>query len=186
MSNRRAYILLADGFEALETIAPIDVLCRAGVEVCRVAVGGSLDVSSSHGLVTLRCDLLIEAADMSDGDVLILPGGNPGYHNLRNSAAVQGVVREYFASERLVAAICGAPTVLAAAGVACGRRITCHSSVVAEMGDYDYRGGAVVEDGNLLTSAGAGCSVEFALAIARRLVDAETLATTRKGMEAIV
>ncbi len=183
MKSKRAYILLADGFEALEVTAPIDVLCRAGVELCRVAVGGTLDVVSSHALMSLRCDVLIEDADMSDGDILILPGGNPGYINLRSSARVRDVVRQYFDSGRLVAAICGAPTVLAASGVAEGRMITCHSSVIAEMDRYNYRGGCVVEDGNLLTAAGAGCSVEFALAIASRLVDAETMARTRKGME---
>lgn len=180
---KRAYILLADGFEAVEAIAPIDVMNRAGVDVVRVAVGGSLDVISSHRLVTLRCDMLFEDADFLDGEALILPGGNPGYLNLRSSEGVHRVVGDYYSSGKVVAAICGAPTVLAAAGVARGRRVTCHSSVISEMEGYDYVGGSVVEDGNLITSAGAGVSVEFALAVARRLVDDDTLARTRRGME---
>ena len=120
---------------------------------------------------------------MADGDVLILPGGNPGYLNLRNSEAVCRVVREYYDSGRIVAAICGAPTVLAAAGVARGRRVTCHTSVIDDMGDYTYEGGRVVEDGNLITAAGAGISIDFALAVAARIVSAETLSRVRQGME---
>ena len=180
---KRAYILLADGFECVEALAPIDVMNRAGVELKRVAIGGSLDVCSSHGLVTLRCDMLIEDANLSDGVALILPGGNPGYINLRNSELVCAAVRDYYNGGRLVAAICGAPTVLAAAGVARGCSLTCHTTVVEEMADYHYEGGAVVEDKNLITAAGAGVSVEFALTIAERLVDNETLSRVRRGME---
>lgn len=174
---------MAEGFEALETLAPIDVMQRAGVELRRVAVGGSLDVTSSHGLVTLRADMLLEDVDLADGAALILPGGYPGYVNLRSSESVCRAVGDYYADGRLVAAICGAPTVLAAAGVARGRRVTCHSSVVEEMADYSYEGGSIVEDDNLITAAGAGLSIDFALAIASRLVDVETMSRVRRGME---
>ena len=179
----KVYIFIADGFECVEALAPIDVMNRAGVELKCVAVGGSLDVCSSHGLVSLKCDMLVEDADLSDGDAIILPGGNPGYVNLRNSELVRDAVNTYYNSGRLVAAICGAPTVLAKAGVARGCSVTCHSSVVAEMGDYNYIGGSVVEDGNVVTGAGAGVSVEFALKVAERLVDGDTIARVRKGME---
>ena len=181
--QKRVYILLAEGFEVIEALAPIDVMFRAGIECIKVAVGGSLDVSSSHGLATLHCDMLIEDANMLDGDALILPGGNPGYLNLRSSELVCSIVRRYMREGRIVAAICGAPTVLAAAGVARQRSITCHSTVVGEMGDYRYEGRAVVEDDNLITAAGAGHSVEFALAVAARLVATDTLSRTRRGME---
>ena len=180
---KKVYILLADGFECVEALAPIDVMHRAGVELKRVAVGRNLDVTSSHGLVTLRCDMLLGDNLLEDGDVLILPGGNPGYINLRNSEAVCRVVRHYWGSGRLVAAICGAPTVLAAAGVAHGHRVTCHTSVIDDMGDYLYEGDRVVEQDNLITAAGAGISIDFALAIAARLVGAETLSRVRQGME---
>ena len=180
---KRVYILLADCFECVEALAPIDVMNRAGVELKRVAVGGNLSVTSSHGLVALKCDMLIEDANFADGEAIILPGGNPGYINLRNSELVCSAVRDYYEGGKLVAAICGAPTVLAAAGVARGCSVTCHTTVVEEMGDYNFVGGSVVEDANLITAAGAGLSVDFALAIAERLVDSETLSRVRRGME---
>lgn len=179
----KAYILFADGFEVIEALASVDVMFRAGVEVVRVAVGNTLDVTSSHNLVSVHCDCTIDDASFDDGDALILPGGNPGYINLRSSEKVCNAVRNFYNSGRIVGAICGAPTVMAAAGIAHGRDITCHSSVIDEMGDYNYCGGNVVEDKNLITGAGAGVSVEFALAVAARLVDAERLSQVRRGME---
>ena len=179
----RVYILIAEGFECVEALAPIDVMHRAGVDVVRVAVGDSLDVTSSHGLVTLRCDVLLADADMGDGDAIILPGGNPGYINLGASDEVLAAVSKFYDDGRPVAAICGAPTVLALAGVAHGCRITCHGSVVSRMECYDYVREGVVECGNLITASGAGLSIEFALAIARRLVGEDVICAVRQGME---
>lgn len=181
--NNKAYILLAEGFEVIEALATIDVMQRAGVECVRVAVGNDLDVSSSHNIVECRADLLLSEADLSDGAALILPGGNPGYINLGSNDTVREWTRRYFDEGRVVAAICGAPTVLALSDVARGSRITCHSSVREQMEGYDVVGGNVVEDDNLITGAGAGVSVEFALAVAARLIDPQTLARVRKGME---
>ena len=179
----KAYILLAEGFEVIEALATIDVMQRGGIECVRVAIGEELNVRSSHGIVECRADLLLSDADLSDGAALILPGGNPGYINLGANDIVREWVRRYYAEGRIVAAICGAPTVLALSDVARGRAITCHSSVREQMEGYDYRGGNVVEDGCLITGAGAGVSVEFALAVAARLTDPETLACIKRGME---
>lgn len=182
---KRAYILLADGFECVEALSSIDVLHRAGVELKRVAVGDELNVTSSHNIMSLQCDMVLGDSELEDGDALILPGGYPGYVNLGNSEAVCRVVRNYYESGRLVAAICGAPTVLAVAGVAKGAKITCHRSVVDRMGDYLYDNESVVEDRNIITGAGAGRSIEFALAVVARLVDTETLLRVQQGMELV-
>lgn len=182
---KRVYILLADGFECVEALSSIDVLHRAGVELKRVAVGRELCVTSSHNIMSLQCDMVLGDSLLDDGDCVILPGGYPGYVNLGNSESVRRVVREYYESGRLVAAICGAPTVLAEAGVAKGSKVTCHRSVVDRMGDYLYDNESVVEDRNLITGAGAGRSIEFALAIAARLVDSDTLLRVEQGMELV-
>lgn len=182
MSNK-AYILLAEGFEVIEALATIDVMQRGGIECVRVAIGNELSVKSSHNIVECRADQLLADTDLSDGTALILPGGNPGYINLGQSEQVREWVRRYYNEGRVVAAICGAPTVLALSEVACGCRITCHSSVREQMSGYEVVGGNVVEDGNLITGAGAGVSVEFALAVAARLVDEQTLTQIKRGME---
>lgn len=181
--NNKAYILLAEGFEVIEALATIDVMQRGGIECVRVAIGNELNVKSSHNIVECCADQLLADADLSDGAVLILPGGNPGYINLGASEQVREWVRRYYEGGRVVAAICGAPTVLALSGVARGSRITCHSSVREQMVDYDVVGGSVVEAGNLITGAGAGVSVEFALAVVARLTDEQTLARIKRGME---
>lgn len=180
---KKAYILLADGFEVIEALAPIDILKRAGVAVTKVAVGSSLDVTSAHGHATLHCDISIDDATLSDGDAVILPGGNPGYVNLRQSEAVCNIVREYYNSDRLIAAICGAPTVFAAAGIAHDKSMTCHSSVKSEMAGYNLVDSSIVHNGNILTASGAGHSISFGIAIAKCLVDAEALLRTQQGME---
>ena len=179
----KAYILLAEGFEVIEALATIDVMQRGGVECIRVAVGNELNVKSSHNIIECRADILLRDADLADGAALILPGGNPGYINLGKCEQVREWVRRYYDEGRIVAAICGAPTVLALSDVARGSRITCHSSVREQMTDYNVVGGNVVEDSNLITGAGAGVSVEFALAVAARLTDTETLARIKRGME---
>lgn len=180
---KKAYILLAEGFEVIEALAPIDILKRAGVEVVKVAVGSSLDITSSHNHATLDCIYRIEDIGFDDGDVLILPGGNPGYINLRNNDLVLDAVRKFFNSDRLIAAICGAPTVIATAGIGINRNITCHSSVLHEMTGYNYTKASVIKDGNILTAAGAGHSIAFGLEIAKCLVDDDTLSRTQQGME---
>ena len=171
----RAYILLAEGFECVEALTPIDLFNRAGVEVVRVAVGGELEVCSSHGLVSLKCDVLIENCNFEGGNALILPGGNPGYKNLRESEHVLHVVRDYYKRGAIVAAICGAPTVLAAASIAKAHRITCHASVVEQMREYWVLSDSVVRDGIVITGAGAASSWEFSLAILEQLVEPSTL-----------
>ena len=156
-------------------MTPIDLFNRAGVEVVRVAVGGELEVCSSHGLVSLKCDVLIEDCYFEGGDALILPGGNPGYKNLRESEHVLHVGRDYYKRGAIVAAICGAPTVLAAASIAKAHRITCHASVVEQMREYWVLSDSVVRDGILITGAGAASSWEFSLAILEELVEPSTL-----------
>lgn len=178
----KAYVFLADGFETVEALAPVDVLRRSGVDCKTVAIGGSLQVRSSHG-VTVTADLLSGDALPGDGDVIILPGGYPGYVNLGASPFVTAALKDYAARQRLVAAICASPSVVAACGVYRGARVTCHSSVRDRMAGYVLQPDGVVEDGQLITAAGAGWSVEFGLTLAARLCGPDTAAKVRRAME---
>jgi 4-methyl-5(b-hydroxyethyl)-thiazole monophosphate biosynthesis len=163
---KRVLCLLAPGFEEIETIAPIDLLRRAGAEVI---------VASLHGekLVAGRCQVVVQTdaplADVmaQDFDLLLIPGG-PGVKALRADGRPAQLARAHVAAGKPVAAICAAPTVLADAGLLAGKRFTAHFSVHAELSQA-LAGERVVEDGLLITSRGAGTAVDFGLALVRRL-----------------
>lgn len=179
---KKAYILLAEGFETIEALTPLDVLVRSGIEVRTLSIGSGYDVRSAQG-VTVMADGLLSTTDMSDGDALILPGGYPGYENLGKSSEVLRWVGNYFENGKIVAAICGAPTVLALAGIGGGKEITAHTSVVDELGDYKVSSEDVVCSDNLITGKGAGLSLPFAFAIAEALTSAEVVAEVKGKME---
>ena len=178
-----AFIFLANGFEDIEAIAPIDILRRGGVNVKTVSINSSADVQSSHGIM-VKADTTIDEADFSQGDALILPGGYPGYKNLGESTAVGKIVSSFYNSGKIVGAICGAPTVLAANKVAEGSTVTCHSCAVEIMEqNYNYVGGDVICDKNLITAVGAGLSIDFGLELLGALTDDATVGKVKKAME---
>lgn len=180
----KAYVLLAEGFETIEALTPIDILRRCGIEVTTISISNDLKVTSSHG-VAVDADMVIGDVE-SMADMVILPGGFPGYVNLAQSEPVLEMVRTYASADKYVAAICGAPTVLLAAGVGKGKKITCHSSVLDEMkGDYNCTGADVECDGRLITGKGAGLSLPFSLALAELLAPADVVEKVKAGLQLI-
>jgi 4-methyl-5(b-hydroxyethyl)-thiazole monophosphate biosynthesis len=160
--------ILAEGFEEIEAVTPIDLLRRAGVGVTIAALTPDLPVIGRNGL-TVHADLpLADLPPAAAFDALFLPGG-PGVKHLRASEAVLQLVRAQHAAGRWIAAICAAPTALHDAGILSGRRHTAHFSVAHELPHLlaDQR---VVLDGNLLTSRGAGTALDFGLALTACLV----------------
>jgi len=162
--------LLADGFEEIEAITPIDFLRRAGVEVTVASLAEHRHVTGRSGL-TVHADMALAGIGDRLFDLLLLPGG-PGVKTLRADARVLDIVQRHAAAGKWLAAICAAPTVLNAAGLLEGRRYTAHFSVAGELPEIvaDRR---VVADGNILTSRGAGTAVDFALLLVEKLVSAE-------------
>lgn len=186
---KKAFIFLADGFETVEGMAPVDFLRRCGIDIKTVSISESCNVMCSHG-VKMITDLAAGSDEDStvrniieEGDMIILPGGYPGYVNLGNSQIVNKIVTEYYYNGKWVAAICGAPAAIAKFGVAKGSRITCHFSVKDKMEDYVYTGKRVEQDKNLITSRGAGLSIEFAIRLASVLSDEETVRTLLHKLE---
>lgn len=163
----RVLCLLFPGFEEIETLAPVDLLRRAGAHVVLASLTG-------EKLVTGRCQVTVQAdaalADVADQpfDLLVLPGG-PGVKAVRAEGRAAALARQFVQAGRPVAAICAAPTVLADAGLLAGRRYTAHFSVHDELPGA-LAGERVVEDGPVITSRGAGTALEFGLALVRRLV----------------
>lgn len=182
--KKKVYVLLADGFELIEALTPVDVLRRGGVEVVTVSISDSNEVMSAQK-VAVKSDIILSHHDITDGDMLVLPGGYPGYENLANSEKVVKIVKNYADNNKYICAICGGPTVLSKNGILKGRSLTCHHSVTQEMKDYKYTGKLVEKDDKLITAIGAGKALDFAIAMAEVLVDGETLENIKKGMELI-
>jgi protein deglycase len=166
---KNACVLLADGFEEVEAITPIDYLRRAKIDVKVIGVTGKI-VSGSHG-IKVETDSGSEALD-KDYDCIIVPGGGRGADNLAASPAVTFLIQRHFAAGALVAAICAAPAVVlhGACGILKGKSFTCYPGLEAKVSGAQFSEERVVIDGNLLTSRGAGTAGEFAEAIVAQLV----------------
>jgi 4-methyl-5(b-hydroxyethyl)-thiazole monophosphate biosynthesis len=176
----RACVLLAPGFEEIEAVTIIDVLRRAEIDTRAVGVEGKA-VEGSHG-IALRADVSLDELATEPWDLVVLPGGMPGAKHLRDSPAVQRLLRAQHASGRRLAAICAAPIALSAAEVLTGRRATSYPSFAEQLRCGEYREEAVVVDGPIITSRGPATALEFALRLVRELCGAEREATLRKAM----
>lgn len=161
---KRVLCILENGFEEIETVAPVDLLRRAGVEVMIAGVH-SLTATGRSG-ISILADALLAEMDLGEFDVLFLPGG-PAVMNLRNNPLVIDLIREFSGKGKIIAAICAAPMLLKDAGILDGKAFTVHFSTQAEL--PSTTGERVVEDGNLITSRGAGTAVELGLALIRKL-----------------
>lgn len=159
-------IILPESFEELETVAPIDLLRRAGVTVTVAALTACPFVVGRSG-IALRPETTLAAVFHQDFDLLLLPGG-PGVRHLRADPRVRELVLRQHKRNALLAAICAAPTVLHDAGLLTGRRFTAHPSVASEL-PHLLAHEKVVRDGNIITSRGAGTAIEFGLALVSAL-----------------
>ena len=154
------YVFLAEGFEELEALAPVDVLRRGGVEVQTVGVTGRT-VNGSHGIPVV-CDITIDEATDMGLEAVILPGGLPGTTNLEKDERVQRFLD--IAAERglIIGAICAAPSVLGHKGLLNGKNAVCFPGFEAELKGATVLDVPAVRDGNIITGWGAGGSFAFA------------------------
>lgn len=162
----RVLVPVAEGCEEMEAVIVVDILRRAGWEVCLAGLEDG-PVRCSRGVVLVPDQPWAET-DPEEFDLLVLPGGGAGTERLRRHDGVLDAVRRFVQTSRTVAAICAAPLVLKDAGVLEGRRLTSHPSVAEAFAGYAYREDPVVEDGSLVTSRGPGTAFAFALALVAR------------------
>ena len=159
-------ILLGNGFEEVEALAPADILRRGGVTVKLVGIGGDT-VAGGHG-ITVHCDTTVEKIGLSDGDVVVLPGGLGGVASIEGSDAAMELVHQAAADESMyVAAICAAPTLLARAGII-GKGITavCYPGMEGELtaaGVTPVMDRSVVVSGKVVTGRAPGSAIDFGL-----------------------
>lgn len=185
------YIFLANGFEEIEALATLDVLRRGGVDVKTVSVLYDKFVTGSHKTTVVadmtygefKAEVQLDGTDESD--VMIFPGGMPGTRNLAENGEIINFMRLHYAEGGAVAAICAAPgLVVSQLPSLHGKHFTCfdgfEDAPVARGGIYEQK--PAVRDGNLITGRGAGCAVEFGLAILAHLKGEEAAAAVRHSL----
>ena len=167
------YMLLGTGFEETEAIAPLDLLRRAGVAVQTVGINGKT-VYGGHG-IGVEADITIGELDVSDLEMIILPGGLGGVTSVRASQAAMDALKFAWDNDKYVAAICAGPTVLADLGITAGMNATCYPGCEGGMGSaFVDSEAACVQDEKLITGASAGCAIPFGLMLVEALKGTET------------
>jgi 4-methyl-5(b-hydroxyethyl)-thiazole monophosphate biosynthesis len=172
MNVKKVYVFLAEGFEEVEALLPVDLLRRAGVEAEMVSVTGNRMVKSSHS-VKIEADRLYEEIKVKEADMLVLPGGMPGTRNLAAHTGLCEALKSFHKEGKPVAAICAAPSVLGANGILEGKRATCYPGFEGELKGAKVVAEPSVTDGNVITGKGAGAATEFALALVEKLISKE-------------
>ncbi|MBE6584030.1 MAG: DJ-1 family protein [Ruminococcaceae bacterium] len=167
------YMFLADGFEEVEALCPLDILRRAGVEVTTVGVGRDM-IRGAHG-ITVCADIPDVMYRDANPDMIILPGGMPGAANLDACRAVDAALKAAARKGAFMAAICAAPFVLGKRGLLSGKRAVCYPGFEDELlGACVEKERVVVRDGNVITAKGMGVAFEFGLELVKCLCDDET------------
>ncbi len=159
---------LADGFEVIEALTPVDVLKRAGADIFTVSISGSKSVVSSCG-ITVEADMLLSELESPEAEAVILPGGMPGASNLRANEKVCAITADAAKSGRLVAAICAAPYVLGELGLLKDKKAICYPGFEDRLFGAALSENKVARDGNIITAAGMGVALDFSLEIASYL-----------------
>lgn len=178
----KVYLFLADGFETVEALAPVDVMRRAGLNVVTVSIMGRSAVVSAQG-VSVEADMLFDDCDFSDACALVLPGGGEGTENLSACEPLRVELANADSNGTLIAAICAAPMVLGRLGLLKGRRATCYPGCEGDLFDARYTAATVEEDGNIITACGPGVSFDFGFQIVKRLCGDDKVLLLRSQMQ---
>ena len=164
----KIYVFLADGFELVEAMCPLDMLRRAGAKVLTVGLNADKTVMSSQGVAVLA-DTTVATLTGELPDMVLLPGGMPGATNLRSCPAVCEMTKAVFAKGGFVAAICAAPFILGELGLLNGKEATCYPGFEDRLFGAVLSDKKVVRDGNIITAAGMGVALPFAAALVAAL-----------------
>lgn len=176
------YVYLANGFEEIEALAPVDFLRRAGVEVVLVGVNSDV-ICGAHG-IKVSSDITIDKAELNDNlQGIILPGGMPGAENLNNSPDVQKAIDYCAENNKIISAICAAPFILGRKGILKGKNATCFPGFEDELSDANIVESGVIVDGTVVTAKGAGVAWEFGAAICSVITGEEKALQILRGIQ---
>ena len=175
------YVFLAEGFEEIEALTPIDCLRRAGKQVITVGVGGKI-IAGAHGIQVVAdiTDLELELNDALE--MVVLPGGMPGTRNLGNSDIVRRAILYANDSGKWVTAICAAPTILGKMNLLSGKQAVCYPGCEGELAGAKIGTEAVCVDGKIVTGKGPGAALEFGLMLVECLLGTDTRNTLAANM----
>ncbi len=177
------YIFLADGFEEIEALSPVDFLRRSGVDVKTVSLNSDLFVKGSHG-ITVKADILLSDVSLDKNlEGIILPGGMPGSNNLNSCSVVEKAIRFCEKESKLICAICAAPFILGEKCVLKNKNATCYPGFEDKLTGATVKSDSVVTDGNIITAKGAGVAWEFSFAIASALKGKDTAEKVIKSIQ---
>ncbi|MCL2229866.1 MAG: DJ-1/PfpI family protein [Treponema sp.] len=171
---KKAIVLLADGFEEVEAVTPIDYLRRAGVEVATVSVSGNMTITGRWTGIKMIADtsLLEIVKQNAMFDAVVIPGGLSGAENIAASKEAGEFIKLMADAGKVIAAICASPAiVLAPLGIISGKKFTCYPGMEEKTDEGTWKSDRVVIDGNLITSRGAGTAGEWSIAIIKELLD---------------
>ena len=172
------YMFLANGFEEVEALCPLDILRRAGLEVTTVGIGGD-SIVGSHG-IRVQADIPDVLYHDASPDMIILPGGMPGSTNLDKAECVEKYIKLALENDKLICAICAAPFILGKRGILKDKRATCFPGFENQLEGATVVDAGVVRDGNIITGRAMGSAHEFALTVLEALQGKEAADKMRR------
>ncbi len=176
------YVFLAEGFEELEALAPVDILRRGGVDVKTAGIMGKT-VTGAHGIPVTADINILEITDFSEIEAVILPGGMPGTVNLEKDETLSGIIDYCYENGKILSAICAAPSILGHKGILKGKKATCFDGFQKDLTGAEVLNVPVLRDGNIITAFGAGAAFQFGFKILEALKGTEKSENIRKSMK---
>lgn len=177
----KVYEFLANGFEEIEALTPVDIFRRAGIEVVTVSISASEFVKSAHNII-IKADKVFNECRFDDADLLILPGGMPGATNLNEHQGLRDLLVEHNLRHKKIGAICAAPLVLGSLGILEGKKATCYPGFETYLTGAEYTRAVVTVDTNITTGEGPAASFEFAYALLRQIAGSAPVEQISEGM----
>ena len=174
------YVFLADGFEEVEALTPIDILRRAEIEVLTAGVGKK-EIIGAHN-ITVKTDILSSDVVAEEAEMVVLPGGWPGTPNLQADTNVQKAIDVMVSNDKYIGAICAAPMILGEKGLLKGKNATCFTGFEDRLIGANYNGEPVCVDGKIITARSAGVALDFAFELVRVLKGDETVISLKEKL----
>lgn len=177
----KALVFLADGFEEIEALTVVDLLRRAEIVVSMVSINSELNVKGAHGIIVIA-DEIFNIEKICEADALILPGGSPGTANLKSHNGLKEVIHSFNEQQKIIAAICAAPSILGEMGILKGKKAVCYPGYEQNLLEANVSDDKFSKDGNILTSRSVGTAIDFSFKLIEMLKDKETANRIKKSI----